>query len=317
MCKKGKFPTPYTRYKDDGKLHSSQTELEEWLNRTNPLSGWAGSNVRLLEDFAVDDKPSFMTLAGLLRMLDELQVHRVRVGSSASIKSFDEFLRVRNDWCAKELERADNLLKDMSPGSKEHQAEIGKRDASERYQRLLNVQYVHWWRQLAVHDVKVIWRWQESQYDGEDSASPSGVLEIQFELDDGGLRELDKIEPDIEIVQSGVKTKQRFVLKSILDAKFRDLCNTPQPTSDRIRFVERLKSGALPENLRLWAAHVAEEMIWSENSSQHCRNVDCPAYLNTLPNGVGFCITVAGSTSESLGGDPLVLLKFQTAKSTK
>lgn len=312
MCKKGKFPTPYTRYKDDGKLHSSQEELEEWLNRTNPLSGWPGSNVRLLEDFSVDDKQSFMTLAGLLRMLDGLQVHRVRVGSSASIKSFDEYLRVRNDWCAKELERADNLLKDMSPGSKEHQAEIGKRFALERYQRLLNVQYVHWWRQLAVHEVKVLWRWQESLCDGEDSPASNGVLEVQFELDDGGLRELDKIAPDIEVVQSGLKITRRFVLKSILDVKCTKLCDELQPTSDRKCFVERLKNESFSENFKLWAAHVAEEMIWNEHNSQLgtiSGNVDCPAYLNALPNGVGFRISVVGSTSEPLGDKPLVLLK--------
>ena len=312
MCKKGKFPTPYTRYKDDGNVHSSQDELEEWLNRTDPLSGWPGSNVRLLQDFVVNDKQAFMTLAGLLRMLDGLQVHRVRVGSAASIKSFDEFLRVRNDWCAKELERVDNLLKNMSPGSKEYQAEIGKRFALERYQRLLNVQYVHWWRQLAVHEVKVLWRWQESLPEDPDTASSNGVVEIQFELDDGGLKKLDEVKPDIEIVQSGMKIKKRFDLKSILEAKFSKLCDEPQSALDRKRFVERLKNEPLSENLKLWAAHVAEEMIWSEHNSQHgtiSGKVDCPAYLNALPNGVGFRIIVTGSTAEPLEDNPLVLLK--------
>ena len=64
-----------------------------------------GTRMRLLSEYSLRDNEGTRCIAGLLRMLDALQVHRARVGSKASIASFCEFLDNRVQWCNSERER--------------------------------------------------------------------------------------------------------------------------------------------------------------------------------------------------------------------
>ncbi|NTW43612.1 MAG: hypothetical protein HGB14_04065 [Anaerolineaceae bacterium] len=315
MCDRGKFPSPYSRYKNldlSMSSTSSQDELEEWLTKAEPLSCWCGSGVRLLDDFNVEEKEIFMAWVGLLRMLDGLQINRARVGSPSSLASFQEYLAIRSDWGAEQLKQIDKLLSRMTPGSKEYQEAIGKRFQLERYKHSLRVQYIHWWRQIAVHDIKVLWHWTNNS-----GINKHGQLEIQFELDDAGLEALGDLQ---NITLDG----KDYDLKKILQEQWQQTFGEikleemrQEELSEKKAEYEQLdriakalnEHQSIPDTIPLWIANVFSEMIWPEHSSQF-RDKDgvlIPRYLELLPRGVGFIITLKGTTTVSF--KPIILLE--------
>ena len=320
LCKKGKFPSPYSRYQDVRASGSSQTELEEWMKQSTHLTGWIGSGIRFLAQFetgtASRQPQMFMALAGVLRMMDGLQIHRARVGTPASLQSFNEFLEVRKLWCEGELGRIDSLLCLMVPGSKEYLDHLGRRANLERYQRLVKVQSVHWWRQLAAHDVNVMWHsatgkkhWDIVAKSGTDTESADlandmkdidywSILEIQYEIDVWGLAELDELTCPIRIIHLGKPKDIRPKLKTVLKREFRSLMRTAIQELDpwQLPLVTELKgiSGETTErNDLLWVAHVAAELVWGEHESQVRQRTspEEPYYLDILPSGVLFRIS--------------------------
>lgn len=153
----------------------AETFLADMLGRGIPKNLPMGARLRRLEEFKVRDPIGFRRVAGLLRMLDALQLHRSRVGSAASIESFVEFLDNRNLWCSAEINR-------RAAGG----AEVSHLN---EYKKILNSQDWHYWRQAVSHSTQVLWRWKEN---GE------ATIDISFALDERALKILRAIEARLD-----------------------------------------------------------------------------------------------------------------------
>jgi len=155
------------------------------MDSDSPLAGWLGSEIRRLDEFKLGGaKEALIALTGLLRMLDALQLHRARVGSPTSIDSFNAYLSTRAGWCRNEITRIEELIRTASAGNKTYQENVAEYMRLRCYQRLLYVQYSHYWRQIAVREVAVKWVWL-----------PHGkaALKIVYHLDDRGLDTIEEM----------------------------------------------------------------------------------------------------------------------------
>ena len=130
MSRKGKAPSPYSRVaveSSPGSALTSQESLALWMDPDASLVGWKGSDIRRLNQFDLGvTKEVLISLAGLLRMLDALQLHRVRVGSLTSIDSFNAYLSTRAGWCRNELRRVEALVRTSPPGTKVYQKNLAE-----------------------------------------------------------------------------------------------------------------------------------------------------------------------------------------------
>jgi hypothetical protein len=211
MAKRGKEPSVYSLVPDE-RVQKSEDHPEDFLRKiTNdalPPPSPQGVLVRTLEDFTTNDKDHFRALAGVLRMLDALQIHRARVGSAASIKSFQEFLAARFGWCKSERVRLEEDRRAATPGKKNFQKVSAKLDELGEYEILLNIQGVHYWRQAAVHEIEVRWRWQHGG---------KATLVLDYCLDDKALQLIKKLKAVVPDLAGGAG--ETFELKNVLDGK--------------------------------------------------------------------------------------------------
>lgn len=259
MAKRGKEPSVYSLVPDEG-IQQSEDSPEDFLRKiTNdalPPPSPQGVLVRTLEDFATSDKSNFRALAGVMRMLDALQIHRARVGSMASIKSFQAFLGARFGWCASERIRLEEDRRATTPGKKSFQRVSAKLDELGEYEILLNVQGVHYWRQAAVHEIEVLWRWKKG---GEAS------LVLNYRLDDRALEQINELKAIVPNLTDG--EGEEFDLKDILDG------NDPKEK---------------------WTRDFQKEVFGNEHKSQYGDEWNKPVnernsgYLNALRHPVSF-----------------------------
>lgn len=309
MSRKGKAPSPYSRVaveSDSGPALTSQESLAMWMDPDASLVGWQGSDIRRLDQFDLGvPKEALISLAGLLRMLDALQLHRARVGSPTSIDSFNAYLSTRAEWCRNELRRVEALVRTSPPGTKVYQKNLAEYMRLRRYERLLYVQYSHYWRQIAVRDVSVKWGWLP---DGD------ATLRIVYDLDDRGLEGIEELRVSVPVAKGGHKGTgvRTFSLESALGDQVKDLlCNDGDI---KLWFNRGTKNGNLaplgvPEHLKtwdpspfsIWAIHVRHDVVCTEHRSQETGHKSTQrAYVRFLPEGVVLEVAVLQPASDPL-----------------
>lgn len=286
MSEKGKTPSPYSRVRfPPRKPLDAQQDLEDWLSTSKSLEGWYGSEIRCLNDFTLGEG-HLLPLAGLLRMLDAIQLHRSRVGTTTSIESFNAFLAERSRWCRRKLAEVERVLAITTPGTESYQSLLARFFALRQYERLVNVQHVHYWRQLAVREADARWSW--------DQDNGSATVTILLTLDPMGLSHLEKIRafqqtPQVEEI-SLLET-----LRNQVDGLARE-----KDHEDWIRHPNRALLGhPSSETFRIWAMHVRDDVILSEHKSQEILSEEKAhelgenhrqLYLRCFPESVAFRI---------------------------
>ena len=264
MAKRGKEPSVYSLVPDESahlRKIKSEDFLREITNDALPSPSPQGVNVRTLEDFTTSDKKNFRAVAGVMRMLDALQIHRARVGSMASIGSFKEFLDVRFGWCASERIRLEEDRRAATPGKKSFQRVSAKLDELGEYEILLNVQGVHYWRQAAVHEIEVLWRWK---------SGGSASLVLNYRLDNNALDMINGMTAKVPRITGGKESE--FGLGDVLDG------NDPKEK---------------------WEKDFKKEVFGNEHKSQYGAEWTEPAterekgYLNAMFRQVEFVIEVS------------------------
>ncbi len=273
MAKRGKAPSVYSLIPD---MASDRVETEQFLeamtNDRLPTPWPSGTRVRTLDEFTLHTPASFKCIAGLLRMLDALQLHRSRVGSAASIKSFNDFLDTRFRWCATERERLEHTLRAATPGTHAFTRAIGDLDALGEYELLLTTQKVHYWRQAAVHDVQVVWRWL---------AKGEALVDIAYTLNVQALKELELLKSTPPRVAG---TGEPIYLKDVLN-------HSP------IENHSEMQSNVSAAEISIWINNVAKEVVRPEHNSQYGdgRPVTVDGYLGVLADNVTLRVVVAGT----------------------
>lgn len=300
ISRKGKEPSPYTRVrvsdsKDKG-ANRLRDDLAEWMASHEPLWGWVGSQIVSLADFTGKDEHPFLALAGVLRMLDGTQLHRHRVGSPTCIESFNEYLAARESWARGEIERVDKVIRNSAPGTQPYLEAIGERLRLEQYNRLVRVQYVHYWRQLAVHDMEIHLLWCE---DGR------AVIELGYVLDDWGLAYLGEIGCSVPVFRQNNYKSEPFKLKDVLREGHMSLIAR---NSDHAKVHEELgksmETSRLIKEAQYWAVHCREELIDSEHKSQVFTGAggsECHQYVRPFQGSALFRISVLGLASQRFG----------------
>lgn len=300
MSEKGKVPSPFSRVAvdvDGEEEPDSQKTLEQWFDTEMPLTGWHGSEIRLLSQFKLGDSQEvLLSFAGLLRMLDALQLHRSRVGSPTSIESFKAYLDTRLGWCRRQLHRVERIVETIPPGTQVHQRVLGRFETLRRYERLLCVQYVHFWRQIAVHDVSVNWVWYEER---------QSALRIVFKLSVSGLESISELGTSFESVRDGGEIFMQ--LKSVLKTQVDDLLG--EGKGKQRSWFKNLKNKDMFKKCmasKYWTVHTRDDVILTEHKSQMVQGKS-PAYVLFLPDAVSFEI-VASLDSDTHSSEKDVLL---------
>jgi hypothetical protein len=270
MAARGKEPSVYSLVADE--IDPCETDdpekfLLEITNDALPPPSPRGVKVRTLDDFATTDKEHFRAVAGVMRMLDALQIHRARVGSLASIRSFQEFLDARFEWCKSERLRLEDDRRAATPGKKSFQRATSKLDELGEYEILLNVQGVHYWRQAAVHEVEVLWRWKERG---------GASLVLEYRLDETALDLIGSLQTVVPGLTGGATTK--FDLEGVLEG---------DDSRDK------------------WRKNFEEEVFGSEHDSQYGAKWTQPVtesmkgYLGALLCPIDFQIKISNSSAAS------------------
>jgi hypothetical protein len=147
------------------------------------------------------------------------------------------------------------------------------------------------------------------------------MLEVEFELDDAGLEQLEKLTAFAELPDEKGDLRQIQVsLKDVLRSEYNKLLSETSGFQHRKHLIQQLErlaeeSDDTEDLARLWAAHVAVEMIWNEHESQlgTTGKPEQSGYLDLLPLGVSFRISVKGRTSR-IFPEPLVLLEHLSTR---
>ncbi len=272
MADRGKSPSVYSLVPDsDDKSISSEGFLRGMTNEALPMPSPRGSKVLTLEHFVTSQSDGFRCLAGLLRMLDALQLHRTRVGTLASMNSYIEFLETKFAWCNSERERLETNRRSAMEGRSAFQRVSGKIHELDEYEILLKTQQVHSWRQAVVHDVDVRWRWE---------AGGKAAAEILFLLNERALAHLGRNEVKVPVSSASHETlKLSNILRPI-----KPFSSSPWPSD-----VD------LP--VRKWIHNVNKEVVGSEHESQYPASAPKPkpGYLGVLLDDVQFRVGVAGT----------------------
>ena len=285
MAGRGKEPSVYSLMPK--RTMKAEDYLADMTNDSRPVPSPSGNLVRKLDEFKT--QTGFRCVMGLLRMLDALQLHRSRVGSAASLASFNEFLDTRFQWCHSERLRLDKALRTATPGTTAFLRTMSDLSALEEYELLLNVQYVHFWRQAVAHEAEVKWSWQPGGI---------GVLNVAFTLNERALAELKNMTPKLPRMDG---TRSEHPIKDLLaehDDAFAEIADP------------ELNSAA-----KRWAKNVYDEVAKEEHESQYGKGVAQPnasdrpkGYLGTLKGAITFRVTVSG-TDQKTWIDPVVLLR--------
>jgi hypothetical protein len=245
---------------------------EEFLKSMTGSTGPSDTRAQRLDEFGLRDPNGFRRVAGLLRMLDALQLHRSRVGSAASIASFVEFLDNRDHWCKAQLITLEAAKSASGPATREYLRSEEDLMEMKAYKKILNTQEVHYWRQAVVHDVQVLWRWRDK---GE------ALVDVTFILNERALANLHAIiakRPDITL-------PERETAHTLI--------------SRHVNKQEILK----------WVDNVREEVINSEHASQHRAPGEGQlGYLGALTPNVTFRVVIGDTDQKALDPkDPYVI----------
>jgi len=283
MATRGKAPSVYSLIPDTGpdpEIPRIETEqfLRAMTNDSLPMPSPSGTRVRSLEDFGLKNSTPFMCVAGLLRMLDALQLHRSRVGSAASINSFNEFLETRFLWCATERRRLEHALRAAMPGTRAFNRAMGDLDALGEYELLLTTQQAHYWRQAAVHDVQILWRWND---EGE------ALVDIAYTLNERALAGLTGIGNTLPTING---KGQRFGLEGALKASMTS--DASASLHNHLAIVPIKRNVA---EISIWIHNVTKEVVVQEHESQYGTGpvVASVGYLGVLADNVTFRVVVA------------------------
>jgi hypothetical protein len=293
MAVRGKVPSLYSLIPDqpasDGRPKiGAEDFLRDMADQTRPLPCPSGTRVRSLNQFQSADNRSLFCLAGLLRMLDALQVHGSRVGTSASIASFREFLDNRFAWCVTERRRLEDAMRTATPGTKAFLRALSDLDKLGEYEILLTTQHLHYWRQSVVYDQTVEWRW---------SQNGQATIEIGYLLAERSLANLKSIEGDLPSrTGCGKGLRLGYVLQNA-----------------KVTLPEGIIRHACGEEIAKWIQDVQEEVVLSEHASQYGKDsVDrrLPGYLSVLADDFIICRVVVRGTDRGRfeKGDIYVLL---------
>lgn len=281
MAARGKSPSVYSLIPDaSADPTTPPINTEEFLrimtNESLPAPSPRGTRLRALEDFVVLNPTAFMYIAGLLRMLDALQLHRSRVGSVASINSFIEFLNTRFLWCATERKRLEHTLRAATPGTRAFHRATGDLDALGEYELLLTVQHVHYWRQSAVHDVRVLWRW---------NLKGAAGIDIAYTLNERALAGLAVIKSKLPTVD---RTGRPLSLANVLD---------PAPITSN----SGTETSEMISEISTWIRNIVTDVILPEHKSQYGdgTKADARGYLGVLADNVRFRVVVTGTDQTS------------------
>ena len=187
------------------------------------------------------------------------------------------------------------------PGTKVYQENLAEYMRLRRYERLLNVQHVHYWRQIAVRNVSVKWVWLPA---GDAS------LRIVYQIDDWGLDAIADMPPVVPRAENSSPTP--IQLKVILAERAQELCDDAD--CDIMQWLANdnrspLREGGKDDHLYLWAIQVRDDVILSEHKSQKAAETDgrC-AYVRFLPDGVAFEVATSGRMARPLSPGKEVLL---------
>jgi len=293
MRRKNKFPSPYTRvneaHKNDEDFNS-QADLEEWLDLDRSLVGWTGSVVRVLDEFSLGHgKDGFISMTGLLRMLDALQLHRSRVGTPTCIESFKAYLGTRSEWCKREIDKVNAMLSKIHPGTPAYQKTLSDYSMLRFYERLVNVQYVHFWRQMCVHDIAVKWIWK---------SGGNAALQVVYQLDEWGLNSLKDLKTAIRYSDGKVKP---LSIRDVINDEVDELVRNEPDKFKRLESSFSTGTSPLSNLCKAWAIQVRDDVVLSEHNSQKPKN-DAkkskrdsnepkrrrPLYVQFLPEDVDF-----------------------------
>lgn len=305
---RGKEASPYSRVRipDDNDDGSTPDDLSEWLDDRLPLSGWQGSRIVSLQDFVKDAEHPFLQVAGILRMLDGMQLHRRRVGSSASIESFKEFLATRDKWAMREIERIDHLLESSAQGTPGYLRAVGERTRLEQYRRLVRVQFIHYWRQMAVHDLRI----RLITASGGDRS-----IELGFVLDEAGLVQLEEMKPEVALMDRGkYKLKPFKLLDHVVQPNHEEILKKNSNLKDRLADLPDTDPAHVPKRLiEYWATHVFDDMIRSEHNSQEFEKDEEKRhyYLLPLDSRASFRVSMLGLSTMRFK-QPLII--FESGK---
>jgi hypothetical protein len=207
-------------------------------------------------------------------MLDALQVHGSRVGTSASIASFREFLDNRFAWCVTERRRLEDAMRTATPGTKAFLRALSDLDKLGEYEILLTTQHLHYWRQSVVYDQTVEWRW---------SQNGQATIEIGYLLAERSLANLKSIEGDLPSrTGCGKGLRLGYVLQNA-----------------KVTLPEGIIRHACGEEIAKWIQDVQEEVVLSEHASQYGKDsVDrrLPGYLSVLADDFIICRVVVRGT---------------------
>ena len=253
MATRGKEPSIYSLTPDcDTDGMSSEKFLFRISNPALPSPSARGLKVMLLEDFKTSSPAGFRILAGLLRMLDAMQLHRSRVGTTAFIAGFNEFVENKFNWCRSERVRLEGARRAAIPGRKSFQEASAKLVELDEYEILLRTQQVHFWRQAAVHDCEIRWIWR---------ADGTACIDACYILGQEALSHLDEL--GTSVMESTGK-ESGFNLGQLLEG------NTPKEK---------------------WVQNLVEEVIESEHKSQYLKSKTAQGYLGVLRPSLNFTIS--------------------------
>lgn len=266
MAGRGKEPTVYSLIPDsDDMALTSEVFLQAMTNDALPMPSPRGTKLRTLEDFVTSQPNEFRSVAGILRILDALQLHRSRVGTSAFSASFYEFLETKFVWCQSERKRLEADRRAATPGRNAFQRISAKLSDLDEYEILLTTQQVHFWRQASVHEVEVVWTW---------AAGGKATAAILFTLSERALAQLDEIKASLP---KSTGRSVEHILSDLL-APF----GTAGPSE---KWIENLK----------------DEVVGSEHKSQYPGGITNrkAGYLGVLRSEVGFRVGVSGTDQKS------------------
>jgi len=266
---KGKTLSPYVRgavYLEGDINKDCERDLENWVDSSEPLVDWQGSEVHSLDGF-LSKRDSLLGVAGLLRMLDAIQFHRARVGSPSAVKSFNAYLKHRSKWATRQIDAVEKDLSKMVPGTHEYLTAIQKRQKLEKYRYLVNVQPIHFWQQLMVESVEVAWSWTGNQ---------NGEINVGYVLNDWALEQFRNYRIDLpaEILGEQEDHEKPDIEKlfDLLEAMYKDDIDKWESGAGKelnnFNGEEGRPSDTLRRPLGVWAIHSIEEYIKKEHESQ-------------------------------------------------
>ena len=285
MAEKGKIPSTYSLIPYSG---HSRIDAEQFLagmtNEALPLPCPSGTGLRRLDQFKLRKLDGFRSVAGILRMLDALQLHRSRVGSAASINSFEEFLDNRFQWCATKRTELEEALRTALPGTRAFQRTLKELDDLGEYAILLNCQKVHFWRQAVAHEVEVIWRWQ---------TEGKAQIDVAFTLNERALSSLGNRTATLPSAHGGETLDIR------LDEALTDRSKIPDPLMPEHRLRPAISS---------WLDNVRGDVIESEHKSQYgAKQERKSGYRGVLATYVTFRVVVTGTDQGRFRGGPHIV----------